>query len=448
MYSKELEELIEAAIADGTITEQEQNALIRRAMQEGVDPNELAVVVNGRLDKIRQQKEEAQKTNKEKEKLGSVLKCPQCGAVVNRMMGKCPECGHFFTGVKAGETIRKISEKMSSSKWNLSNVANILSGANSDVLNMAVPNSKEELMDIMLFLKNQPDEKFNLYQNKLNECIERSKILFPDDRELMSLVSECERKMHRKKKKKKKGNITALAIILGFILFIGCGIFLSVRSESNDRAKVEEQLNKLSAQIDALPTPTEDNIQDVTHKINQIVWQPIDANNNILEDAVTTFVTKKNGYIHSINALGVGETIPDDKVENYLKATDNQETTDDRQKEKPKNEVQRKVDEQYETLVGKLDGLPDVTTNNYEEVAADLSGFLWEPITTEAETAEKTFKSPSKDEKYERKKKEQWYDKVKAYAKKMNAFYKKNKDSLGGVDNSDIETLAKEGHLE
>ena len=49
MYSKELEEIIEADLADGEITEKERAVLHKRAIAEGVDPDELDVVIEGRV---------------------------------------------------------------------------------------------------------------------------------------------------------------------------------------------------------------------------------------------------------------------------------------------------------------------------------------------------------------------------------------------------------------
>lgn len=49
MYTKDLEELIDGILADGVITEQERNILRKRAQACGEDPDEVMVVVEGRL---------------------------------------------------------------------------------------------------------------------------------------------------------------------------------------------------------------------------------------------------------------------------------------------------------------------------------------------------------------------------------------------------------------
>ena len=53
MYTKDLEELIDGVLADGVITEQERNILRKRAQACGEDPDEVMVVVEGRLTKMK-----------------------------------------------------------------------------------------------------------------------------------------------------------------------------------------------------------------------------------------------------------------------------------------------------------------------------------------------------------------------------------------------------------
>ena len=53
MLSKELEEIVEAALADGVLTDKERAVLHKRAQAEGVDPDELDIVLDGRLAKMK-----------------------------------------------------------------------------------------------------------------------------------------------------------------------------------------------------------------------------------------------------------------------------------------------------------------------------------------------------------------------------------------------------------
>lgn len=52
MYSEKLEELISAALADGNLTEQKRNIIMRRAEKEGEDVEEVMMMVESRLSQI------------------------------------------------------------------------------------------------------------------------------------------------------------------------------------------------------------------------------------------------------------------------------------------------------------------------------------------------------------------------------------------------------------
>lgn len=115
MFSKELEELVEAALADGTITEVERKVLHKRAAAEGIDLDEFDVVVDGRLAKMKKQKDWLRPTPPavpQNEKHGNVVKCPSCGAQVDRTQAICPECGYAFTNVKVASSIQQLYEKL------------------------------------------------------------------------------------------------------------------------------------------------------------------------------------------------------------------------------------------------------------------------------------------------------------------------------------------------
>ena len=48
MYSESLEAIIDAALADGVLSDKEREVLHKRAAQEGIDADELDVVIEGR----------------------------------------------------------------------------------------------------------------------------------------------------------------------------------------------------------------------------------------------------------------------------------------------------------------------------------------------------------------------------------------------------------------
>lgn len=56
MYSKDLEQLIDAALADGIITDKERAVIKKRAEKEGIDLDEIDVYLDGRLAQLQSEK--------------------------------------------------------------------------------------------------------------------------------------------------------------------------------------------------------------------------------------------------------------------------------------------------------------------------------------------------------------------------------------------------------
>ena len=93
MFSKELENLIKASLADGKLSELEKKALVKRAQKEGVDLDELQIYI----ESISQQRTQEQKVQLEKEtsaheKLRKGNICPHCATEIPPLTKICPNC--------------------------------------------------------------------------------------------------------------------------------------------------------------------------------------------------------------------------------------------------------------------------------------------------------------------------------------------------------------------
>lgn len=102
MFSKELENLIEATLADGILEDHEKAALVKRAQKEGVDLDELEIYIQSIMQKrVQNQKIKMDKETAahEKERIGNV--CPHCHTQIPPMTKICPECGQ---AVNSNET--------------------------------------------------------------------------------------------------------------------------------------------------------------------------------------------------------------------------------------------------------------------------------------------------------------------------------------------------------
>ena len=116
MYNEQLEQLIDAALADGVLTEKEKQILFKKAQSMGVDLDEFEMVLDARLYKINQAKvaeQQLQQTAAPKsDKYGDVKKCPACGAMIESFTARCPECEHEFSNIAANSSIQKLFEML------------------------------------------------------------------------------------------------------------------------------------------------------------------------------------------------------------------------------------------------------------------------------------------------------------------------------------------------
>ena len=117
MFSKELENLIQATLEDGVLEDYEKAALVKRATAEGVDLTELEIYINSILQKRKKEHDLAEDAKQEKidqkkkEEFGRV--CPNCGRQIPPMTVKC-ECGYeITTPVNSVSSVQILSKKLS-----------------------------------------------------------------------------------------------------------------------------------------------------------------------------------------------------------------------------------------------------------------------------------------------------------------------------------------------
>lgn len=115
MFSKELENLIQATLEDGVLEENEKAALVKRAEREGVDIAELEIYINSLLQKrareLENEKNAVRKQAEKEKKEAFGRKCPNCGAQVPPLTLKC-ECGYEFTKKESVSSVQLLSDKI------------------------------------------------------------------------------------------------------------------------------------------------------------------------------------------------------------------------------------------------------------------------------------------------------------------------------------------------
>lgn len=208
MFSKELEEIIEAALADGVLTDKERAVLHKRAQAEGVDPDELDIVIDGRLAKMKKQEDwlrPAPPKEATNQKYGNILKCPSCGAQVVGGSAVCPECGYTFSNVAANSSYEKLSAKLEAIDVAYRNKTSFtipMYGVSKQTKEKAsvirmfpVPNTRADLLEFLASMsaqissmkQTQSMQVFEeqmlrkAYEAKYKECVNKARISFAND---------------------------------------------------------------------------------------------------------------------------------------------------------------------------------------------------------------------------------------------------------------------------
>lgn len=256
MYSEKLESLIEAIIADGEIEESEMAVLKRAAEREGEDPDELEIVVKGRLAKMQKTAPAAPAMPQAPDTRfgGPALKCPACGALYVAGSAACPECGYAFTGITSTRSSERLYQQLldiNKQKTPIDQTIQVDKNLFSSVLfdrNKAhnarkddivakfdviqafpVPNSREDLLDFITAIlpkanphgaekgyvtsmdlqsvngKKIEEDLSYAYWLLVSNCINKARVSFAGDEAFALFIQQYEAKQATPDSKKKKG---------------------------------------------------------------------------------------------------------------------------------------------------------------------------------------------------------------------------------------------------
>jgi uncharacterized tellurite resistance protein B-like protein len=112
MLPKELEQLVEAALADGTLTEKERKVLFKKADLLGIDPDEFEIILDGRLHELNKSKQAEFKIEKVNDKYGELKKCPACNSMIESFSTVCKSCGYEFRNTSANKALAALINEL------------------------------------------------------------------------------------------------------------------------------------------------------------------------------------------------------------------------------------------------------------------------------------------------------------------------------------------------
>lgn len=259
-FSKQLEEVIEAALADGVITEKERAVLHKKALQEGVDPDEVDVVIDGRLQQMQNEVDKAKQ---------KVRKCPSCGEIIPAMTAVCPSCGQ------------------------------VIDTSNPD--NKALQKYMNKLEDALVKLKENGASKYNnKVKAELEGMIRQGRSLYGDNKKIAYLISEVEASIAKFDKAHRNHVIMKIAIVVFTVLLFG-GVIMKCSNDNNNRInETRQECDSLCNLIDQLPTPTIYNCVELDAKIKKICWTSAVDRDDETWQIKREFIKKKESYGESI----------------------------------------------------------------------------------------------------------------------------------------------------
>lgn len=229
MYPQELENLINIAIEDGSITDKERLVLYKKAAKFDIDPDELDMVLESRLNNGRRTEPSlnSEQTQPKVPRSKGPKKCPSCGAILSDPNTvHCPYCGYKVVNI-----VRDILEDLNSivpiekkvERPNSGFFGKVLDFLESDdgyaemleqkenlILGYQVPIAKEVILEFLAFSvqKGCKDKEYDCWHDELGEAwykkseriIAEARRAFSQDIEFMYILKDYAVKFGMEKK--------------------------------------------------------------------------------------------------------------------------------------------------------------------------------------------------------------------------------------------------------
>jgi hypothetical protein len=236
--TEKLEKLIALAVADGEVTERELEILKKKAAEEGVDEDELEMLLNTRIwerkEVLKKELENnitpppvVEKATSNKE--GDIKKCPSCGASVKSFQIKCDECGHEFRGTSANKITSQLKNELASidkSKFEFDSDYN--KALAFVVKNLPVSNNKEDLIEVLTFMSSKvigsnsddSNDMITAYHSKALEVVDKLLLMSDIEDSVRSHIKSIQEQMLQKRRKRSRNEVILYVIMTPVLLFV------------------------------------------------------------------------------------------------------------------------------------------------------------------------------------------------------------------------------------
>ena len=243
-FPSELEQFIDITLEDGVLSDKELSVLYKKAAKYDIDPDELDIILESRLKKIKSTGQAA--TNEENQTRGSnktkgPKKCPACGAtLLDPDIVFCPDCGYKVVNIvkdileELNSVVPRKKEKKTRTKGLIEKGFEALFGSDEEdengideedlieqksniILNYTIPNTKETVLEFLAFslqkshsttwagsgYKVWDDDLGEAWYGKSEQVIAKARETFREDAAFLERLTEYAIKFGMEVEKKK-----------------------------------------------------------------------------------------------------------------------------------------------------------------------------------------------------------------------------------------------------
>lgn len=238
-FPSELEQFIDITLEDGVLSDKELSVLYKKAAKYDIDPDELDIILESRLKKIKSTGQAA--TNEENQTRGSnktkgPKKCPACGAtLLDPDIVFCPDCGYKVVNIvkdileELNSVVPRKKEKKTRTKGLIEKGFEALFGSDDDddngidekdlieqksniILNYTIPNTKETVLEFLAFSLQKGVPDYNGYWDddlgeawygKSEQVIAKARETFREDATFLEKLTDYAIRFGMEERKKK-----------------------------------------------------------------------------------------------------------------------------------------------------------------------------------------------------------------------------------------------------